>query len=268
MNGKSPYKFEECANGLSLKKYLAANDIDATKIVIPSEYSGVPVTEIGFEAFARSPFIKTLFIPESVCRIGGGAFRECTRLESVHVSGSIRQLPAAVFFGCSALKCAVLCEGVEVIGNNTFRKCTSLETITLPKSLQSIESCAFLESPRLPAEIVMMGLAGSTDHTKPFKHYVEYDWDNALRPDVFSLALKYGSYDSNRDLALMQMVKRDLTGYLELVERSGWLDDKDEDYIERIMSIAVSFRKTEAAAWLLDYKRRRFGFNGGNDLEL
>lgn len=268
MNCKSPYEFEECLSGLSLKKFLAANDSSVAEIVIPSEYSGVPVTEIGFEAFARSPFIKTLVIPESVCRIGGGAFRECARLESVRVSGSVRQLPAAIFFGCSTLKSAELDEGVEVIGSNAFRKCTSLESITLPKSLRSIESCAFLESPRLPAEVVMMGLAGSTDSAKPFKHYVEFDWENALRPDVFNLALKYGSYDSNRDLALLQIVKRDLTEYFKFVEQAGWLENKDEDYIERIMSIAVSFRKTEAAAWLLDYKRRRFGFNGGNDLEL
>lgn len=268
MNCKSLYEFEECAGGLSLKKFLAANDSGITDIVIPSEYSGVPVTEIGFEAFARSPFIKTPVIPESVCRVGGGAFRECARLESVHVSGSVRQLPAAVFFGCSALKSAELGEGVEVIGSNAFRKCTSLESITLPKSLRSIESCAFLESPRLPAEVVMMGLAGSTDSTKPFKHYVEYDWGNALRPDVFNLALKYGSYDNNRDLALLQMIKRGLTEYLEIVEQAGWLENKDEDYIERIMSIAVSFRKAEATVWLLDYKKRRFGFNGGNDLEL
>lgn len=116
-----------------------------------------------------------------------------------------------MFFGCSTLKSAELGEGVEVIGSNAFRKCMSLESVTLPKSLRSIESCAFMESPRLPAEIVMMGLAGSTDSTKPFKHYVEFDWENALRPDVFNLALKYGSYDSNRDLAFVQIVKRDLT---------------------------------------------------------
>ncbi|MBD5383543.1 MAG: leucine-rich repeat domain-containing protein [Ruminococcaceae bacterium] len=264
MNYSSLYKYEKCANGLSLKKFLAASDSSVTDIVIPSEHSGVPVTEIGFEAFARSRFIRSLVIPESVLKLGGGAFRECTSLESVRVSGSIRQLPAAAFFGCSALKSAELCEGIEVIGSNAFRKCISLESIVLPKSLRSIESCAFLESPRLPAEVVMIGLAGSIDHTKPFKHYIEFDWENALRPDVFSLALQYGSYDNNRDLVLLQIVKRDLTEYLELVERAGWLDNMDEGYIERMILIAASLRKAEAAAWLLDCKKRRFGFGGRN----
>lgn len=211
LNCKSLYEFEKCASGLSLKKFIAANDSSVADIVIPSEYSGVPVTEIGFEAFAQSPFIKTLIISKSVKKLGGGAFRECARLDSVHISGSIRQLPTAVFFGCSTLKGAELGEGVEVIGSNAFRKCMSLESVTLTKSLRNIESCAFMESPRLPAEIVMMGLAGSTDSAKPFKHYVELDWENSLHPDVFNLALKYGSYDSNRDLAFVQIVKRDLT---------------------------------------------------------
>lgn len=107
-----------------------------------------------------------------------------------------------MFFGCSTLKGAELGEGVEVTGSNAFRKCMSLESVTLPKSLRSIESCAFPELPKLPAEVVMMGLAGSTDSTKPFKHYVELDWENSLHPDVFNLALN-GSYDSNRDLAFV-----------------------------------------------------------------
>ncbi len=268
LNYSSLYEYEKCASGIMLKKFLAAGDGSVTDIVIPSEYSGESVTEIGFEAFARSRFIRALVIPGSVQRLGGGAFRECTSLESVRVSGGIRQLPAAAFFGCTALKSAELCEGVEVIGSNAFRKCTSLESIMLPKSLWSIESCAFLESPKLPAEIVMMGLAGSTDYTRPFRRCVEFDWENALRPDVFGLALKYGSYDNDRDLVLLQIVKQGLTEYLILVERAGWLDDKDEDHIEKMMLTAISFGQAEAAAMLLDYKRTRFGFDGGDNFEL
>jgi len=117
LNCKSLYEFEKCASGLSLKKFIASNDSSVADIVIPSEYSGVPVTEIGFEAFAQSPFIKTLIIYKSVKKLGGGAFRECARLDSVHISGSIRQMPTAVFFGCSTLKGAELGEGVEVIGS-------------------------------------------------------------------------------------------------------------------------------------------------------
>ncbi|MCX4356051.1 MAG: hypothetical protein OSJ43_07475 [Oscillospiraceae bacterium] len=71
MNCKSLYEFAGCAGELSLKKILAANDSSVTDIVIPSEYSSIPVTEIGFEAFAQAPFIKTLVIPESVPKPGG-----------------------------------------------------------------------------------------------------------------------------------------------------------------------------------------------------
>lgn len=71
MNCKRLYEFADCAGGLSLKKILAANGSSVTDIVIPSEYSGVPVTEIGFEAFAQASFIKTLVIPESVQKLGG-----------------------------------------------------------------------------------------------------------------------------------------------------------------------------------------------------
>ena len=93
LNCKSLYEFEKCASGLSLKKFIAANDSSVADIVIPSEYSGVPVPEIGFEAFARSPFIKTLVIPESVQKLGGAE-------RSASVRGWIAFTFRAVFVSC------------------------------------------------------------------------------------------------------------------------------------------------------------------------
>lgn len=267
MNYNEMFEFGKREGGFSLDKFLAANDSGVAEVIIPSEYKSLPVVGIGFEAFGRSPFIRSVIIPDSVCRLGGGAFRDCTALESVRVPGSIRQLPASVFLGCTALKTAELCEGVEVIGSNAFRKCTSLESIILPKNLRSIESCAFLGSPRLPTEIVMMGLACSVDYTAPFQHYIELDWENALRIDVFKLALKYGSFDEvGRESVLTEIVRRGLVSHLALAEQAGWLNN--EERTRSLTDIAVSFKKAEAAAWLLDYQRRKFGFNGGNDLEL
>lgn len=267
MNNNENFKYELSGNELRLTEYAAKNAPALTEITVPSEHTGIPVTEIGFEAFARSPFLRTIVIPESIHKLGGGAFRECTALESIRIHGNIRQLPAAVFLGCTALKSAELCEGVEVIGSNAFRKCTSLESIALPKTLRSIESCAFLESPKLPAETVMMGLAGSTDHTKPFKHYAEFDWDNALRDDVFLSALKYNSFrDIDTDKLLEEITRRGLGHYLELIEQSGLL--MDEVRLDEYVSVSAQKGQTELTAWLLDYKKRRFGFKGGSAFEL
>lgn len=260
------YEFEKCTDGLSLKGFLAADDNGAADIAIPAVYEGLPVLEVGFEAFSGARFLRSIAIPESIRRLGGGAFRECTALEGVRIPGSIRQIPAAAFLGCSGLKNAVLCEGVEVIGSNAFRRCAALENVTLPKSIRSIESCAFLESPKLPAEIVMMGLAGSPDSTKPFKHYAEYDWENALREDVFTLALKYGGFRGIGDERLLEEIfSRGTDRHLRIMEDMRYFSvERLDALIERF----VQKQNTEIAAWLLEYKKRAFGFDTENGYEL
>lgn len=259
MNCNSLYEFEKRTGGLSLKKFLAADDSSAADIVIPAVHEGLPVLELGFEAFAGARFLRSAVIPESIRRLGGGAFRECTALESMRISGNIRQIPAAAFLGCSGLKSAVLCEGTAVIGSNAFRRCTALESVTLPKSIRSVESCAFLESPKLPAKIVMMGFTGLPDHTKPFKHYVEYDWENALREDVFTLALKYNSFCGIGDEKLLEEIfSRGSNKHLGIMEDMRYFT---AERLDALIEGFVKKQNTEITAWLLEYKKRAFGFS-------
>lgn len=266
MNCNGLYEFEKCTGGLSLKRFLAADGSSAADIAIPGAHEGLPVLEVGFEAFAGARFLRSAVIPESIHRLGGGAFRECTALESVRIPGSIRQISAAAFLGCSGLKSAVLCEGVAVIGSNAFRRCTALESVTLPKSIRSIESCAFLESPKLPAEIVMMGFTGLPDHTKPFKHYVEYDWENALREDVFTLALKYNGFCGIGDEKLLEEIfSRGSSKCLSIMEDMRYFT---AERLDALIESFVQKQNTGITAWLLEYKKRAWGFDTENGYEL
>ena len=65
------YDFNE--DGITITEvnpYLAGN------VVIPSEIDGYPVTEIGPDAFRWCVHITAVTIPDSVKRIGGGAFSQ------------------------------------------------------------------------------------------------------------------------------------------------------------------------------------------------
>ena len=93
-----------------------------SKVDIPAELGGKPVTEIGEWAFAYCSSLTEATIPEGVTSIRAFAFRSC-----------------------SSLTKAIIPEGVTSIGESAFQSCGSLTEVTIPKSVTSIESFAFCD---------------------------------------------------------------------------------------------------------------------------
>ena len=92
-----------------------------TKIVIPSTYSGLPVTSIGDSAFYNCTSLESIEIPNSITSIGSFAFAYCTSLTSIEIPNSVTS-----------------------IGENAFRQCARLESIEIPNSVTSIGEYAFV----------------------------------------------------------------------------------------------------------------------------
>ena len=93
-----------------------------SKVDIPAELGGKPVTEIGEWAFAYYSSLTEVTIPEGVTSIRAFAFRSC-----------------------SSLTKATIPEGVTSIGEYAFSYCSSLTEVTIPKSVTSMEDRAFYE---------------------------------------------------------------------------------------------------------------------------
>ena len=127
------------------------SDLDSacadTEIVIPSTYKGLPVTEIGYEAFMGCSSLESIIIPASVTSIGGSAFWECSSLESVTFDGDskLTSIGGSTFYNCSLLQ-SVTFEGnskLTSIEDSAFYNCRSLTSITIPASVTSIGKYAF-----------------------------------------------------------------------------------------------------------------------------
>ena len=75
-----------------------------TDVTVPAYVGGLPVSEIGVNAFSFSTSLRSLTLPETVRRIGAGAFRYCYALESV-TFGSVPTEPIdrSAFEACYAL---------------------------------------------------------------------------------------------------------------------------------------------------------------------
>ena len=100
-------------------------------VIIANFYEGVPVTQIGTEAFADTDIV-SVTLPDTVSYFGPGAF-ENTRLVEITVPQRVTIIPDNCFRDCRSLTTIKFREGSElsVIGSYAFAGCESLKLNTL-----------------------------------------------------------------------------------------------------------------------------------------
>lgn len=84
-------------------------------VTIPSEIEGIPVTEIGENAFADCTLLEEIYVPDSVSVIGEFAFSNCTNLSCVRLPDSIKELDYKVFYNTSSLNSIDGADDLEII---------------------------------------------------------------------------------------------------------------------------------------------------------
>ncbi len=92
-----------------------------SKVIIPEEYNGLPVTEIAAEAFKSNGgwSLKTLVIPDSVTKIGEKAFLN-TNIESLTISKNLQYVGDSAFGGCGNMADFELPETLTHVGRGAF----------------------------------------------------------------------------------------------------------------------------------------------------
>ena len=150
-------------------KIIAFRDKKATSYVIPDS-----VTRIGDGAFEGCTSLKSLVTPDSVTSIGGSAFENCYSLSSLVLPDSVTSIGAWAFSGCSDLADIVIPDGVTSIGNYAFCGCESLTDIVIPDSVNSIgssafEGCTSLSSVVIPDSVTRIGNGAFGDYNFPYK---------------------------------------------------------------------------------------------------
>ena len=152
-----------------------------TLAVLPSEIDGLPVTAIEARAFAGSS-VQALSIPDTVTRIGLGAFEDCTKLTTlktplctggtepnsayfgylfgassyeinagsvpdslltVLLSEPLAEIPSYAFYGCNDVTALSIPDTVTRIGSFAFAACSDLVCISMSQSLTEIGDYAF-----------------------------------------------------------------------------------------------------------------------------
>lgn len=147
-----------------------------SKVIVPAEYDGLPVKEIGSRAFQDCTSFSEMVLPNSIIRIQSRAFDDCDSLQKITLSDTLQTIGAYAFAGtglktialpdslreiaeCAFLSCRNLEEvkipaNIKYIRNSCFSCCESLSSVILPEGLLTIEAGAFNECVAL-TEIVL-----------------------------------------------------------------------------------------------------------------
>ena len=110
-------------------------DNTVKQVIIPYSFNGIPITEIGIDAF-HSTFIETVLIFASIRQINSHAFHNCSCLRSINIPASVIYVAQRVFY-LSTLK-EVFIEGdslLQYIGPGAFDSDNSVD-ITFCNRLQ------------------------------------------------------------------------------------------------------------------------------------
>ncbi len=139
---KANYSYRKTKEGIVITKYRG----DATEVSIPGTVEGLPVVQIGKEAFDRgardSLGITKVSIPASVVSIGSGAFF-CPKLTDIEFeSGSRLESIGADAFNACRIQEIKLPDGLKEIGESAFWACP-LKSIRIPASVENIGADAF-----------------------------------------------------------------------------------------------------------------------------
>ena len=107
-------------------------EIENPTVVTAENLAGV--AEIPEEFFKDSD-ITAIYLPDSVLKIGAGAFKNCASLENIDVN-KVTFADDEAFFGCAKLTDVTLPEVVS-LGVSAFEDCAALTSVYIPKRINA-----------------------------------------------------------------------------------------------------------------------------------
>lgn len=125
-------------------------------LVVGCKNSTIPesVTRIGNGAFCGSIGITSITLPESLTAIGDDAFSGCTGLANIAIPESVRSIGNGTFTGCTSLSSITMPNDISSIGSYSFYNCSSLTSISIPEKVTSVEAGTFMNCTRLTSIII------------------------------------------------------------------------------------------------------------------
>jgi hypothetical protein len=125
-------------------------------VKVPDTIEGYPVTGIGPLAFSYDTRITTIELPDTVRQVGIYAFTGCVNLGAIRLGSDLEEVGDYAFAGCSGLKRVTFSSAVSRLGLLVFNGCSRLLSVYFEGNAPSLGDFAFQGVPlatvyRLPA---------------------------------------------------------------------------------------------------------------------
>ncbi|MDE6468616.1 MAG: leucine-rich repeat domain-containing protein, partial [Muribaculaceae bacterium] len=123
----------------SLKK------VDFSQAVFYENTTGVPQNDDLFLVNMTS--LEEVILPETVTTLGGGSFKNCSKLVKVNLPAGLKNIGKRAFLNCKSIKLAELPDQIRYIGDEAFNDGNSAATwiafTKMPSCIETIEGNAF-----------------------------------------------------------------------------------------------------------------------------
>ena len=134
--------------------------------------------------FSYNDTLESIIIPDSVCRIGNNAFRNCVTLSEVMLSDAIKEIGDYAFCGCKSLAAIQLPETLCEMGEAAFYGCEALSSIQIPNSLSKLSNSVFSECAISQISI--------PDSIQVIEDYAFYQCSNLKKVKIPESVVKFG----------------------------------------------------------------------------
>lgn len=129
------------------------------------------INRLGSGAFRRCSALEEVILPKAITIISNCCFSDCVSLKNIQLHEGITEIEISAFYNCRALTEIIIPNSVTSIGDYAFYNCTGLTSITLPNGVTSIGEGAFircnLKSVTIPSSVMKIGKwAFSSDELK------------------------------------------------------------------------------------------------------
>ena len=116
----------------------------------------------GGGAFLNCTALQSVTFPPTITKLGHGAFKGCSNLTEIQLNDGLRAIEERAFHSCEALQKVTIPSSVIKLGSNAFAACSNLAQVQLKEGLKLIEMGAFshckaLQKVNLPSSAINLG---------------------------------------------------------------------------------------------------------------
>ena len=208
---------------------------NVSEVVIPEKIEGLPVTEIGNNAFKDNKEIKKVILPEGITSIFCGAFAFCSNLTTINLPNSLKEIGGGNYLYLGAFYGTNISEidfpsTLESIGGFAFCDCNNLTTVYIPEDTV-VGSHAFLRTG--DGNFFIYCYEASSAETYAINNNIEYESKPA------TLKLGDANYDRKVDVTDIAVIAAHIQG-IQAIRGDGYkLSDVNKDKKLTVTDIAM-----------------------------